>query len=159
MSRSRQSRLAFVAGVAVLAWAGVALADLSPRQREFADREDGYFNQELATTNEKCGTKITAKIDWESFKEEIDKSLDGQHGTKYNFNSYCGKPLGEIWTLCEQDEKTKASIKKRIKSYTCKYGGKDRRKIALKGTSLTMWVDWEGYNYSDWIKAYLNKVL
>jgi hypothetical protein len=106
MGINGKTRLALVAGATVLVGASVAFADLSPRQREFAKREDGYFNQELATTNEKCGTKIEAKIDWESFKEEIDKSLDGK-----------------------------------------------------QGSSLTMWVDWEAANYSDYIKEYLNKVL
>jgi hypothetical protein len=158
MSRSWQSRLAVIAGAAVLVSAGVAFADMSLRQKEFAKKQDEYFKKETDPTNEKCGTKIAAKIDWQSFKPEIDKQLDGKDGHNYSFYGYCSSPMGVMFSMCE-DADAKAAITKRIKSYTCKFGGKGKRKIELKGSSLTMWVDWEASNYDDYIKDYLGKTL
>jgi hypothetical protein len=158
MSRSWQSRLAVVAGAAVLVSAGVAFADMTLRQKEFAKKQDESFKKEVDLANEKCGTKIEGKIDWESFKGEIDKSLDGKHERSYSFSSYCDAPVGAMFSMCDSED-AKAAIKKRIKSYTCKFGGKDKRKIELKGSSLTMWVDWEAANYDDYAKEYLGKQL
>jgi hypothetical protein len=155
---SWQSRLAVIAGAAVLVSAGVAFADMSLRQKEFAKKQDEYFKKEADLANEKCGTKIAAKIDWQSFKAEIDKSLDGKHESSYSFSGYCDSPMGTMFSMCDSED-GKAAIKKRIKSYTCKFGGEGKRKIELKGSNLTMWVDWKAANYDDYVKEYLGKTL
>jgi hypothetical protein len=158
MSRSWQSRLAVIAGAAVLVSAGVAFADMSLRQKEFTKKQDEYFKKEVAPTDEKCGIKLNAKIDWQSFKAEIDKHLDGKDGHNYSFYGYCSSPPSAMFSLCDSED-GKAAIKKRIKSYTCKFGGEGKRKIELKGSNLTMWVDWKASNYDDFVKEYLGKTL
>jgi hypothetical protein len=158
MSRNWKSRLALITGAAVLVSAGVAFADMSLRQKEFAKKQDEYFKKEVDLANEKCGIKLNAKIDWESFKGEVDKQLDGKDGYNYSFSGYCDAPVGSMFGICDSED-GKAAIKKRIKSYTCKYGGEGKRKIELKGANLTMWVDWKASNYDDYVKEYLGKTL
>jgi len=159
MKRSWLPRLAVAAGALVFFSAGVAMADMTLRQREFAKGQDDYFKREIDSANDRCSTKFAAKIDWNSFKGEIDKHLDGKHASSYSFYGFCAEPLGTMAGMCGDSEDSKSSVKKRIKSYTCKFGGKGKRKIELKGSSLTMWVDWEAANYGDYIKGYLGKVL
>jgi hypothetical protein len=158
MSKNWHSRLAVVVGGVILISTGIAFADMTLRQREFAKAQDDYFKKEIDSANEKCETKFNAKIDWLSFKAEIDKALDGKHASSYSFYGYCSGPLGTMYSMCDSAD-AKGAIQKRIKSYTCKFGGKGKRKIELKGSNLTMWVDWEASNYDDYVKGYLGKVL
>jgi hypothetical protein len=156
MKKGRK-RLALITGAALLVCAGVAFADMTVRQKEFAKAEDKDFNAQLASANEACEAKMTARIDWESFKAEIDRNLEGKDKGKYNFG-YCAEPLSRMRWMCERPE-GKAAIQKRIKSYTCKFGGKGKRKIDLKGSTLTMWVDWEAGLYPEFIDEFLGKKL
>lgn len=158
MKRSRKSRVAVLAGAAVLVCAGVAFAGMSLRQKEYAQSEEKDFNEHLAQANEACGSKITAKIDWESFKGEIDKVLDGHEDKKKINFGLCAEPIKQIRWMCERPE-AKGAVQKRIKSYSCKFGGKGKRKIGLKGSHLSLSVDWDIGLYDDYAKEYLGKVL
>jgi hypothetical protein len=143
---------------AIIVIGGAAIAELSERQKEFAKAQDEYFKREVDSADAKCETKLDAKIDWESFKGEVDRRLDGKEGS-HSFYGYCAEPVGTLYSMCGGSERSKAAIKKKIKSYTCKFGGKGKRKAVLKGGALTYWVDWDAANNGDFMKAFLGKKL
>jgi hypothetical protein len=147
--------MVIVTGVAVV-WAGVALADFSLRQKKFMKGQDDYFQKEVASANTKCGMKLKASIDWNSFKAEVDKSLDGKINT--SFYGYCSEPLSSMHGMCD-DADSKGAIAKKVKSYTCRFGGKGKRKMDLKGGALTFWIDWDAANNGDFCKDFLGKKL
>ncbi len=152
---TRRSVMVIAAGTAVV-WAGVAFADFSLRQKKYMKGQDEYFQRDVTSANTKCGIKLKATIDWNSFKDEVDKQLDGK--INYSFSGYCAEAVNTLFGMCD-DADSKAAIAKKIKVYTCKFGGKGKRKLDLKGNALTYWVDWEAANNGDFCKDYLGKKL
>jgi hypothetical protein len=156
MIRSLRCPLILVLVGAALAWATIALADFSLRQKKYMKAQDEAFQKDVASANTKCGMKLKANIDWASFAGEVDKQLDGK--LNYSFSGYCAEPVNTMFSMCD-DADSKSAIAKKIKSYTCKFGGKGKRKIDLKGSGLTFWVDWEAANNGDFCKDFLGKKL
>jgi len=144
-------------GAALLVSTGVAFAGLSLRQKELVKKEDADLTEKLAQANKACETKMTAKVDWDSFKGEIDKWLDGKDKDKINF-ALCAEPINQVRWLCERPE-GKSAVQKRIVSFSCKFGGKGKRAIGLKGSNLSLSVDWDVGLYDDYVKEYLGKTL
>jgi hypothetical protein len=136
--------------------ASPAAAKLTLRQKSFAKQQDRYFKRHVDATRKKCGVKIKAVIDWESFKKEIDKQLDKKQNV--GFSGFCAQPLGVMWQLCAVSE-GKHAIQRRIKSYVCRFGGKGKFRVRLKGSTLMMWVDWKATNIGQKIHKYLGKHL
>ena len=156
MIRNLRRPLILALTTAAVAWGAVALADFSLRQKKYMKAQDEYFQKDVDSANTKCGIKLKASIDWNSFKGEVDKQLDGK--SNYSFSGYCAEPVNTMFSMCD-DADSKAAISKKIKSYTCKFGGKGKRKIDLKGSGLVFWVDWEAANNGDFCKDYLGKKL
>ena len=147
--------LALLIGVVAVVWAGIA-AGFSLRQKKFMKQQDEYFKKEVDSANKKCAIALKAAIDWASFKGEMDKALDKK--INYSFYGYCSSPVSNLRGMCD-DADAKAEVKKKVKSYTCKFGGKGKRKMTLKGGKLTFWVDWEAANADDFAKEFFGKNL
>ncbi len=149
--------ISVITGLVILA--GVvnpAAAEFSLREKQFIKQQEGYLADSVKKTNEKCGITLQASIDWASFQEEMNKQLDNKLGK--SFYGYCAMVPDNMWSMCS-DADAKAAIQKKIKTYVCKFGGKGKRSIALQGSRVTFWVDWEAPNNDAYIKAYLGKKL
>lgn len=157
MRRARKSQwfAGLITGVVLLA-SSLALGEFSLRQKQLMKWEDEVLAKAVEKSDEKCSMKLKATIDWKSFQAEVDKKLDGK--LSRGFGSYCSMVPDNLWSMCT-DADGKTSIQKKIKSYDCKFGGKDKRSISLKGGSLTFWVDWDAANNDNYIKGYLGKKL
>ncbi len=130
---------------------------LSLGQRKFAKSQNQYFaRSSVKPFKKKCGFEVEASIDWDSFQEQVQLKLDGK--LNHSFYGFCGAALDAMFSMCG-DEDSKNAIKNRIQVYTCKYGGKGKRKIELRGNTLTMWVDWKAPNYGPFVKKYLESQL
>ncbi len=135
-----------------------ALATTSAHAQSLKDKkifaaQDELFKQELAHLNKECGTKITGKIDWSSFtKGKVDL-------TKYGIgDGYCQDALSALKSLCS-DPIGKAEIAKKVKSYSCKFGGPGKRAITIKGGTIEAAIELEAANNSDFFREKLEELL
>jgi hypothetical protein len=152
---SRRTLICLAAGLTVL-WAGAALAEFSLAEKKIIKKQDESYKSESDSLNKACASTIKAAIDWESFKSELTASADGK--LRKSFYGYCAAPLSALRSLCG-DADAKQTVQKKVKQVTCKFGGKDKRKIDLKGGTVTYWVDWDSGNDADFCKAFLGKKL
>lgn len=123
---------------------------VSLKEQEKRTKIQSELDEELELDNEKCGTKITASINWDSFKgADTGQSVSG----------YCATALTAARQLCESGDAGKKAVQKGIKKYTCAYGGKGKRAVSLKAGTLSLKIDFEESNYEDFVKAYLENNL
>ena len=149
--------LTLISTGAVLLLATPSFGEFSLRQKQLMEQENRYFNKEADRAAEQCKMKLAASIDWNSFKGEMDKRLDGK--LHKSFNGFCKVVLSYMAYGCRNDKNVRDVIPRKIKAYVCKFGGKGKRNISLKGSTLTFWVDWEAPNNDPYIKTYLGKKL
>ena len=120
-------------------------------QRKAQQKETSYFDHEVASMNKKCGTNITAKIDYSSFKPEDYKSNKSFHG-------YCEAPVSQIFLYCRDNKKLEMeAVKSSIKSIICKRGAE--RSASLKDGELVYTIDFKSYNDQDFIKKFFGENL
>ena len=102
--------------------------------------------ENLQSTNESCGTAITASIDWASITPA---DLD-----QYGPAGYCDEAMAAIRGLCGTDD-GKAAVKGKIKKLVCTVGGAGKRAVALKDGTLRYTIDWKASNNTDFVNDYL----
>lgn len=96
-------------------------ADLKPAQEEAKDKFDTETADSLKALNEKCGTKVTLKSDFENFKG------DEWSGTSYP--SYCSAVLDGLASMCEDRPAYKKALSKKLTGVSCLFaGGKPQAK-------------------------------
>ncbi|MDC0711589.1 hypothetical protein POL68_24175 [Stigmatella sp. ncwal1] len=108
------SKLVFAAATLLLSTSAFAEEDLKPAQEEAKAAFEEQIEEYLKPTNEKCGTKLTVKADFENFKAET--------WSASTFASYCGSVLEGIQSMCERPAYKKA-ISKKVKSVACLLAG------------------------------------
>jgi hypothetical protein len=139
--------------LAFCAFATTNLHAQSLKDKKIIAENDEIFKQELADTNKACGTKIAGKIDWASFsKGKVDL-------TKFNIgDGYCKDAIFALKDLCS-DATAKAEISKKVKSYTCKFGGPGKRAISLKGGTVEAMIELDASNNSYFFREKLEELL
>ena len=146
-----------VVGLCLSTVAGTAWA-LSMKEEAFIEQQDKYFKDNVDYYNKQCGGKLKATIDWKkSFLPEVKKKLAGK--INYSFYGYCSHALNSLAYMCRDNPKAKARIQKKVKSYHCKFGGKGKRKMSIKGGKVTAAIDWEASNNSKFWKDYIENNL
>lgn len=149
------TRLALTAS-ALLVLASPARADYSLREKQYMKGEEKELAKAVTNTNTKCTMKLNAVIDWKSWRKEMNRILDGE--VRRSVYSYCQLVPDNMWSMCS-DKTAADAIRKKIKTFVCKFGGKGKRDIKLTGSTLSFWVDWEAANNDPYIKQYLGKKL
>lgn len=141
-----------------------AAAQLNLGQRKHAKQvEKRMAYNYLKEFKRHCGHALKLRIDWQSFRGELRKKLDGK--LHVSFAGFCGEPIHTMAMLCRDDKDSKVSIAQRIHHYVCRFGGvrrskkKSTRAISLRGGTLTFFVDWKAANNSTYVTKYLNKKL
>ncbi|RKH15022.1 hypothetical protein D7X74_19105 [Corallococcus sp. CA047B] len=100
--------------VTLLSTSAFAEEDLKPAQEEAKAKLEGEIEDALKATNDKCGTKLEVKTDFQNFK------TDDWSGT--SFSSYCESVIQEIGSMCERPAYKKA-IAKKVTGVACLFGG------------------------------------
>ncbi|MCP4041638.1 MAG: hypothetical protein GY731_06730 [Gammaproteobacteria bacterium] len=134
-----------------------AAGKLSFSQNKLIQEQNGFFQKKLDYANQQCGTKLDAKIAWETFMSEVEKDLQGKQN--YSFFSFCAEPLLKMGYMCRDERGFKEAVSQSITKYVCKFGGKGKRELKLEEKGLTMWVDWEEPNYPEFIQEFLHRSL
>lgn len=156
------SKFAFAA-VALLSMSAFAEEDLKPAQEEAKASFEEQIAEPLKAANEKCGTKLAVKTDFQNFKPE------DWSGTSYS--SYCEAAISGVTSLCERPAYKKAILKK-VTSVSCLFAGvkpadkKDtsingatQANISLEKGTLTYHMGKDHTNIEDNTKAVLEKAL
>jgi hypothetical protein len=135
----------------VLAFAADAFAEEPPKVRKA--RYDSELEKRIGEVNAKCGTKLTAAIDWASFDKDEGKWSDK------SIASYCEAPLNALERFCE-GESSRAYIKKTLETLTC-HAAKDKAswKAAVDKGHLHWHVSPDASNNDDYARAQLLKNL
>lgn len=101
---------------AVLSLSALAFAaELKPAQEEAQDKFNEETADSLKALNEKCGTKVTLKTDFENFKG------DEWSGTSYP--SYCTAVLDTLASMCADRPAYKKALGKKLTSVSCLFAG------------------------------------
>ncbi|MCE9672611.1 hypothetical protein LY474_32865 [Myxococcus stipitatus] len=151
-----------LAAVALLSTSAFAEEDLKPSQEEAKESFEEKIAPSLKSANDKCGTKLTVKTDFQNFKPEAWGSS--------NYGSYCEAALNGLESLCERPAYKKA-IAKKVTGVSCLFTGikpaaKDdgvndatQRNITLDKGNLTYHMDKDHTNISDNTKVVVEKAL
>lgn len=100
--------------VTLLSTSAFAEEDLKPAQEEAKAALEEQIEDALKATNDKCGTKLTVKTDFQNFKPE------DWSGT--SFGSYCQAVIQGVEYMCERPAYKKA-IAKKVTGLACLFGG------------------------------------
>lgn len=117
-------------------------------QNSYMDR---YMNDARAT----CGI-AEGKWSYTFDKESFSKGAGAEWST-YSPNGRCGAVWSELDTICRSSESGKKRVQEKVKSLVCKFGGKGKGKLELKGGVITFILDWD--LQADFIPTQLKKQL
>lgn len=112
------------AALVSMAWVAVAADDLKPAQEEAKEKFDTEIAASVTAMNEKCGTKVTVKSDFQNFKASDWENV--------SFPSFCTSATDAITALCEARPAYKKALAKKLTGVSCLFGG---AKPAQKGDS------------------------
>jgi hypothetical protein len=115
-------------------------------------RQENELEKEAESTDQKCGGKIAARIEWGGFDADArwkDKSISG----------YCEAPLGALRSFCE-GANARALIAKKVRSFVCK-AAKDKTawRAEVKGEVLEWHVPPDAVNNDPYAKNQLLRAL
>ncbi|MCB0337682.1 MAG: hypothetical protein KDD62_15305 [Bdellovibrionales bacterium] len=148
------NRSLFVAiGVAICFCGSLHAQSLKDRQR-FQQWEQ-ELQKEVASTNEKCGTNITASLDTASW------SVIPAERQTYNMASHCDEGcLYAVEMLCK-DDLGKEAVKSQIAKITCKAHADATPKVTVDKETKEMvcMFDASKLNFGDSIKEALENML
>ncbi len=133
--------------------AAPAAEELSFAQKKLIKDQNDRLQAEIDFADKYCGTKLDAKIAWDTFMNEVEKGLNGTQN--WSFYSFCGEALAGMGLLCRDEDGAKEAVVQSVEKYVCRFGGKGKRKMELDNKILTMWVDWEEPNYHEFVRAFL----
>ena len=145
-----------------LAAVAVAAPELKPAQEEAQASFEKEVEEPLKRMNDKCGTKVTVKTDFENFKTETWGRTDP--------GSYCALALRGVDVMCERPAYKKQIVKK-ITTVSCLLAGakpkaaKDGtneetlRNMTLEKSSFVYRMGFDHTNVTDNTKTTLEKAL
>jgi hypothetical protein len=94
-----------LAAVMVVVGTASAYSQSLKEKQYFADQGE-YLAKEVPFTNQKCETKIEAKLDWSVVLAEADRK-------GYSPSGYCMPVLGAIRRVCDSAQAGKDAVKQR----------------------------------------------
>jgi hypothetical protein len=148
MKMNRQWGWLFVV-LLVMPLSNAKAGDLADKQKQTAAEKD--IKKDIKAVNDKCGTAMTATLDFPSFKNSDPKG-------EYGIAGSCDAAMAGLRNLCDTDD-GKAAVKGKVKKVVCSYGGSGKRSAALSGGTLTYKLDWEAANSADFVTNYLKSNL
>lgn len=102
--------------LALAVFAAPAFAqDLKPAQEEAKAKFDEAMEEPLKAMNEKCGTKVTMKADYENYKED---EWSGRA-----FYSWCQPAVDTITSMCADRPAYKKVLAKKLTGMSCLFAG------------------------------------
>jgi hypothetical protein len=135
--------------------------ELKPAQEEAKGQGDEAVEAPLKAMNEKCGTKITVKTDYENFK--------GAEWEGVSFSSWCPAAIDAIAGMCADRPAYKKAIAKKLTGISCLFNGvkpKDKkdgsndftlRNMSFEKGVFTFRIHKDEANLGDNAKAVLEK--
>ena len=151
--------LVLVASVPALAFA----VDLKPAQEEAKAKFDEAMEAPLKALNEKCGTKVTMKSDYENYKES--------EWSGSSYYSWCDGAVEAIATMCESRPAYKKVLSKKLTGFQCLFAGvkpkekKDGsneftlRNMSFSNGTFVFHISKDNANISDNAKTTMEKAL
>ena len=89
--------------------------DLKPAQEEAKGKFDEAMEEPLKAMNEKCGTKVAMKTDYENYKEADWKGR--------SFYSWCQPAVDTIASMCADRPAYKKVLSKKLTGISCLFSG------------------------------------
>ena len=117
-----------------------AMAQYTPKFKEAAD-----------SVNSRCGSRIAAKIDWNSFYNE---SWD-----KHNPAAWCIQALDSIGFQCGDSAALKSAIAAKVQNFSCAKGATGKPLFSFNAHTVTYSLDWNASNVEEKLLAFLKKGL
>ena len=133
-----------------------ALAGLTIRQREYAERQNADFQRAVDLYVRDCGP-LNASIQWQSFAAQVDRRLDGE--INVSVSGYCSQPLQTASLMCRDNSTTASTLQSRLQSYSCSYGNGQERVARIEGSALQYFVSWESTNDGEYVRDFLGRSL
>ena len=149
----------FVA-VALLSSAALADEELKPAQEEAKAKFEQELEDSLKATNEKCGTTLTIKSDFQNFK-----TAEWDHAS---VSSPCQEVVDAIGSMCDRPAYKKV-IAKKLTAVACVFtgvkpaekkdgsNGRTLRNLSLDKGTFTLHMDKDLANIADNTRAALEK--
>lgn len=135
---------------------------LAEKQMWIAAQEEIDFWVKRA--NDKCGTKIVARFDKESFRGKLDPA-NGSTGLPSYAGAHCSAApaaLDDICTVVNDNEASakmaRDAVKAKISVIECRWGGKGKGNMSLADKKLVETIDVDTDNaagYQDRLKTYI----
>jgi hypothetical protein len=137
--------------------------DLKPAQEEAKEKFETEIADSVTALNEKCGTKIVVKADFENFKDA------DWAGTSYS--SYCSGVTDALGEMCASRPAYKKVLSKKLTGVSCLFSGvkpAEKKDGSNEGTLRNMSFEkgvfiWHmakhGANLGDNTKATMEKTL
>lgn len=131
-----------------LYWAAlVSLLPTATSRAESLEDEEKWNNQKsymdryMNDAREVCGI---AEGKWSyTFDKESFSKGPGAEWSTYSPNGRCGAVFDELGSICRSGESGKKRVQEKVKSLVCKFGGKGKEKLELKGGVITLTLDWD----------------
>ena len=131
-----------------LRWTEEAAAAAATREKQIQPEQEAAIATNVERTNKICGSGFTVKFDWTAVPAGALK--------EFSAAGYCDAALEGIRRVCEE-ALGKDTVKQKIKSMTCGFGGE--RSISLKDGSLAYTINFNSTNDADFVYAYLQSNL
>lgn len=123
--------------------------DPGPAAREKIQADElAALTADMAQTNQKCGSTITANIDWSTFA-----NVDLTHET-HSVSGYCGAALTGMRNLCDSDS-GKIRVQTRLKKFECDWS----RGFGLNEDKFNFGIYWEQVNAAGNVEKFLDNNL
>lgn len=122
----------------------------SLKDKEYFAKQEESLAKEVASTNKKCDSNVTAKFDWSTPPAAEDRG-------KYSAYGYCGAALEGMRKVCDSGAMGKEAVKEKIKSLTCGFGA--NREIALKDGAIDYKIKFKSSNDAEYVSEYLKNNL
>jgi hypothetical protein len=131
-----------------LRWTEGVAAAASAKEKQIQPEEEAALAKNVERTNKICGSGFTVKFDWTGVPADALK--------EFSAVGYCDAALEGIRRVCD-DALGKDTVKQKIKSVTCGFGGE--RSISLKDGSLAYTINFNSANDADFVYAYIQSNL
>jgi hypothetical protein len=123
----------------------------SLRDKEEGQREDGFLQSAIKTTNTYCKSDIKAVGDWASFKGALNDG--GKH-----VGALCAQAIEGIRAVCAGGDDGKQAVREGIATFRCAFGESDV-KLDGKVVTYTTKLDDTRTGVTPFVREYLRKHL
>lgn len=131
---------------------------LTMRQREYAQSQDDYFQRAIESYAARCGQPINAEIEWRSFASQIERHFAG--GFSFSFYGYCAGFIEHVESICRNGPAlSRQAVLGRVREFRCRYNDGQARSFQLAGNRVTVGINWEASNYTEWYNEQIGNAL